>query len=131
MNAPTTFAQPFALTAGETAELAREDMAVARLAFASGCSRSTFASIFGGDVDLAEHDGWHLAMVRGDWTATKGARTLRAATLGGIHAKVKKATRSPLPRSLPRTVSTPAVAFEARDGERFRVRATASVGGAE
>ena len=88
MNAPQTFSQPFALTAGELAELARDDMAVARLAFASGCSRSTFASIFGPVVDLSVHNGWRLAMDRGDWTATDGVNRLRAETMGGIYAAV-------------------------------------------
>lgn len=105
--------------------------ALADLAAKSGCSRSTFIGIFGGDVDLAEHDGWHLAMVRGcTWTATKGKRTLRAATLGGIHAKVR-ATRKRLPAASPTAPlsdSTPPVAFEARDGEGFAAHRQVTAG---
>ncbi len=90
-----------------------------RLAAASGCSPATFAGIFGAPVDQAEYKGWRLAMSGGAWTATRGQRTLRADTLGGIYGAVDKATRkrSPAASTAPPSVAQRAIAFEACDGE--------------
>jgi hypothetical protein len=94
------------------------DEAHVRLAAASGCSAKTFAGIFGGGVDLLDYHGWRLAMVRGDWTATKGRHVLRATTLGRIHAAVDKRVKRRKPPAAspsPRTDSATPVAVEARD----------------
>jgi hypothetical protein len=91
--------------------------ALADLAIASGCSAKTFAGIFGPVVDLSIYRGWQKSMYRGEWRATKGKTTLRAATLGGIHAKID--ARFKLPRRSPQRIAQPPVAVGARgDGKR-------------
>ncbi len=101
------------------------------IAAKSGCSTKAFVGIFGGNVDLAEHDGWRLAMERGAWVAKRGTRTLRSPTLGGIHAAVKKASRK---RSTAASLTKPPrsdgypVTVEARGGEG-RVEWDAAKGG--
>ena len=131
MNAPQAFApaQPFALTAGEQTRfecspsrprwsmIAYDGGQPLEYNFLAGSLKAAirkandlaFASIRRRFV-LRDPDG---VIVRDQAYDAKMGVNMDA-TMRAIHGRKY---RSPLPRSLPRTVSTPAVAFEARDGE--------------